>query len=126
MPRVSVQPASKNRIKTAKMDLATQNAPFARFPLTRLSQAEDVFASYLFETIGCIAFSLYFDAPPRPAAAVIAFMRSKLEVFQTHRQFANALPCSVKYRVADCSVGSDIGQLTQSLHARRVDVIVNL
>jgi len=47
------------------------------------------------------------------------------DIFQTHRQFADALAGRMKDGIADCRVGSDIGQFAQALYARRVDVVIH-
>src|SRR3981081_4901887 len=49
-----------------------------------------------------------------------------LEIFQPHRQFANALPGGVENPIADRRIGPDIGQFADSLNAGRIDMIVLL
>jgi hypothetical protein len=44
-------------------------------------------------------------------------------MFQPYRKFANPLTGGVEDRVADCRVGSDIGEFAQSFDTRRIDMV---
>jgi hypothetical protein len=56
------------------MDLATQNAPSARFSPIHPSQVEDVLRILYVRNSRVYRFSLYFDAPSRSAAAATTFI----------------------------------------------------
>src|SRR5215470_6683074 len=47
-------------------------------------------------------------------------------VFQPHRQLADALAAGVEDRVADSGIGTDIGKLAETLDPGRIDLVVPL